>query len=136
MAGQGMSGVDAQRQIERTGLFVNRKKMRIGDVAVEIETALEDSAGAVLLGPAKLLDGFLRPEEGQYGGPTQAAVGGRAFFGEPTIVSRSQGPLGFGVGGIVADKKRREDHLYMDTHFIHMGETSGDVFELAVDTRR
>ena len=55
-----MAGVDAQWQVERAGFFVNWKKMRVGDIPVEIEAALEDAAGAVRFRPTQLLNRLVR----------------------------------------------------------------------------
>ena len=65
-----MAGVDAQRQIERTGFLVNWKKVRVGDLPVEVEAALEDTTGAVLFCPTQLLDGLVGTEQRQHSRPS------------------------------------------------------------------
>src|SRR5439155_7394590 len=59
VARQRMAGVDAQRQVECAGFLVNRKKVRVGNLPVKVEAALEDAAGAVLFRPAQLLDSLV-----------------------------------------------------------------------------
>src|ERR1051326_7486466 len=73
-ARQRMAGVDAERQVLRLDFFVNRKEMGIGHLAVEVEAALEDRAGAVRLRPADLLGGFIRIEQRQHRRPAEPAA--------------------------------------------------------------
>src|SRR5262249_16318695 len=70
MTGKRVAGVDAQWQVERTGLLVNWKEVRIGDIPVEIESSLEDAAGAVLFCPTQLLDSLVGTKQRQHSRPT------------------------------------------------------------------
>src|SRR5262245_30794402 len=70
MAGKRVAGVDAQWQVERTGLLINWKKVRVGDIPVEVESSLEDAARAVLFRPPQLLDGLVWTKQRQHSRPT------------------------------------------------------------------
>ena len=117
-------------------ILVNRKKVRVGDLPVEIESTLEDAAGAVLFRPTQLFDGFVGTKQRQHRRPAQPAVCGRAFLGQPAVVGRGQGPFGFRVAGIVADEKSREDDLHVYAHLVHVGEAARHVLELSQDPGR
>ena len=92
-----MAGVDAQRQVEGAGFFVDREEVRVGDIPVEVEAALEDAAGAVLLRPAQLVHRLFGLKQRQHGRPVKAPVGLRTFLCQPAVVGRGQRPLRFGV---------------------------------------
>src|SRR4030095_11246164 len=66
---QRMAGVNAERQVERAGFLVNWKKVRVGDLPVEVESALEDAADSVLFRPTQRLDSLIGPKQRQYSRP-------------------------------------------------------------------
>src|SRR5262249_51068887 len=70
MIGKRVAGVDAQWQVERTGLLVNWKEVRVGDIPVEVASSLEDAAGAMLFRPTELLDSRVGTKQRQHSRPS------------------------------------------------------------------
>ncbi len=128
--------MDAKRQVERTRFLIDREKVWIGYLSIEVESALENTAGAVLFRPAQFLDGFVGTKQRQHRGPSQTSVCPRAFLGKPAVVRRCQSRFGFGVIGIVPDEECGEYNLHINAHLVHVRQTARHILKLSKQPRR
>ena len=123
--------VDADGQVERLGLFVDREEVGVAGALAVLESALEHAARAVLLGPAQVLDRGVDVEQREHRCPPQASVGLRALLGDVLPVAPGQRDIGLGVVGEVAKEDRGEDDVDVHAALVHVPQTSAHVEQLA-----
>ena len=110
--------------------------MRVAHWLQEIETPLEDAAGAVLLRPAQLFDGGIGVEPRQHRCPAQPTAGLVALLRHPTVVGVGKRRLRFRVQRDIADEEGGEEHLDVHAHPVHIVQAALQVFQLPSGSRR
>ena len=122
-----MAGVDADRQVQAGSFLIDREKVRVAYLPVQVISPFEKPARAVVFGPSKFFNRFIGIQQRQHGRPVQPAVAPGATFGNPAIVGLGERLLCLGIGGIVPDKEGWEDHLRSHVHAVHVFQAARHV---------
>jgi len=124
--------VDADRQVKAGRLVVDREEIGIaGGAVAAFDALLEDTAGAVILGPTNFLHCFVDIEQRQNGDPAQPAAALLRGFGDPAVVGLAKRHVGLRPIGKSVQEKSRVEHLHVDAQLVHVAHAGFHVEQLA-----
>src|SRR5262245_30111360 len=124
------SRVYADRQIQPSGFFIQREKMRVAESLVSFEAAHKDTTGAVLFGEARLYQRFIYRQQRQHRHPTQPLRGTLPDIDEPAVVAPGYRQFQLRPARKGPQKNRRIEYLHIDVQLVHVLEAGIDIIHL------